>query len=297
MFLFKRETMTTSTFRLLIGVLIIEIVAFNVWMPYYRDEEGLSGGHPIEPKSSSGKQLSANNNSSYYRIQSSRLVCWRNSTVATFKRNFLVTGCGYSATGFISAAFRTAGYDVGHETPGRDGVSDWRSAEGNFRSWAPPFSFKHVFLAVQHPLKIIRSRAGTGWDFNRNFGRVRSHVTIQPAKEFDNMTMEFKTLDYWYSYMTMGENLAECYYYVRDISADLLEDICLRSELPQCEEKQWEQACASNRGFNPHTKDLMRKNPNWTISWEGLENSARTINEKSVLERARLLCSRFFDDC
>ena len=294
--------MTTRTFRkkgcrnLLIGIMImiIAFIALMLRVPYYRGED-LNWGHPIEPKSS-GKKLSANNNSPYYRFQSG-LVCWRNSTVANFKRNFLVTGCGYSATGFISASFRTAGYDVGHETPGRDGVSDWMSAEGNFRPWAPPFSFKHVFLAVRHPLEVVRSRAGTGWDFNRGYGRVRDHVTIRPAVEFDNMAMEFKTLDYWYSYTSMGENLAECYYRVGDISADLLEDICLRSELPQCEEKEWEKARASNHGTNPHTKNLIRKNPNLTISWEGPENSARTINEKLVLERARLLCSRFFDDC
>ena len=117
MFLFKRETMTTSTFRkkgcrnLLIGIMIIAFIALTLRVPYYRGED-LNWGHAIEPKSS-GKQLSANNNSSYYRFQSG-LVCWRNSTVANFKRNFLVTGCGYSAT-----ECRTGCRRRGTSVPGR----------------------------------------------------------------------------------------------------------------------------------------------------------------------------------
>jgi hypothetical protein len=220
------------------------------------------------------------------------LHCWRNSTVPHGKRHFLVTGCGYSSTGFIKAAFTAAGYKVGHEVPGHDGVSAWQAATGNFYSWAPPFSFRHVFLVVRHPLKVIRSREGTGWD--SEIGRVEEYVSIQPRTEFDQMKMEFKTLDWWYSYTSMGENLAECSYRAEDMNAHLLQEICFRSELPGCETQQWEDIIQSNASYNSHTKKL---NANWTVSWEQLENTAETTNEKAVLERARLLCRKYYKDC
>jgi CRISPR/Cas system endoribonuclease Cas6 (RAMP superfamily) len=56
--------------------------------------------------------------SELHSTTANKLHCWRNSTIQErAKYNLLITGCGYSATGFFSKALTKAGYPIGHEWP------------------------------------------------------------------------------------------------------------------------------------------------------------------------------------
>ena len=67
----------------------------------------------------------------------------------------LITGSGYSSTGFFSKAFSAAGYPVGHEEIGEFGTSSWMEAAPSYGKSS--FHFEHVFLLVRHPLKRAQS--------------------------------------------------------------------------------------------------------------------------------------------
>lgn len=229
----------------------------------------------------------------------SGLVCWRQSnTSATASRYFLVTGCGYSSTGFISKAFLSQGYIVGHELIGNatDGLSAWPAATGHHYDWAPASSFKHIFLLVRHPFKVLRSKNGTNWNF-RGY-QVEDHVSTQPAEAFFQMQWQFRTLDWWYSYTAMGETLAECYYRIEDMTGHLMHDICTRSELPRCDEKNWNATVQQNKGYNKHWGKEGPAIIEWSMSWNHLKEIAQTPQEQMVLEKARTLCRHFeYEDC
>ena len=91
--------------------------------------------------------------------------CWRNRTVGNrTSYDILVTGAGYSATGYFAKTFTLAGYPVGHEKLEKLGTSDWLMASRKNNMFSP-FLFKLIFLLVRHPLKVLHSEYGTKWRF------------------------------------------------------------------------------------------------------------------------------------
>ena len=93
--------------------------------------------------------------------------CWRKREVGNRTvYNLLITGAGYSSTGYFANIFTKAGFPVGHEKFGTDsvGISDWlMSSPNNDRH--SPLKFNHIFLLVRHPLKVVHSEYGTQWNF------------------------------------------------------------------------------------------------------------------------------------
>ena len=65
--------------------------------------------------------------------------------------SILVLGHPRGGTGFMSSLLTGCGLDIGHETMGADGISDWRRAP------FPNSEFKHVIHVIRHPLKTIES--------------------------------------------------------------------------------------------------------------------------------------------
>lgn len=226
--------------------------------------------------------------------------CWRKREVgnrAAF--NLLITGAGYSSTGFFAKIFTEAGYPVGHERFGENsvGISDWlMSSRRNRHS---PFKFKHIFLLVRHPLKVVHSEYGTQWNFKyTSTSGITSDVgkdeSLLGPDEFDKLAIEFKTLEWWLLYTLLGENIAECYIRNEDISGELFLNMCLRSELPDCKTKDWASLISQSKKYNSHNS---RTDDH--VTWGDLESMVKTDNEYGVLQHARRVCLKFFSskDC
>ena len=202
-------------------------------------------------------------------------------------------------TGYFANIFTKAGFPVGHERFGKDsvGISDWlMSSPNNHRH--SPLKFDHIFLLVRHPLKVVHSEYGTQWNFKYTSS---SGITADVAREtllgpgeFNKLAIEFKALEWWLLYTILGENIAECYVRNEDISPELFINMCLKSELPDCESKDWALLVNHSKAYNKHNSRTGDQ-----VSWEGLESMAKTENEKIVLLHARQLCLKYYSgkDC
>lgn len=172
--------------------------------------------------------------------ETSPLHCWRNS-ISNLNATFpvLVTSYGFSATAFISAAFKLVGYDIGNEQKGRHGSSCWHAVAHNDRrsiSWQPLVEFQHIFLAVRHPLKVVTSkRAVLWWKFQTTdetgFIDIAQEIS-QNRTVWSSLGQDFRTLQWWITFTLRAEELTECYYRVEDLSPQLLLHMCERDNLP-----------------------------------------------------------------
>ncbi len=221
--------------------------------------------------------------------------CWRKREVGNrYTYNLLITGAGYSSTGFFASTFTKAGYPVGHEKFAKNsvGISDWlMSTRRNHHS---PFKFKHIFLLVRHLLKVLHSEYGTQWNFKYTSesgitSDVSNDETLLGPDEFNKLAIEFKTLEWWLLYTLLGENIAECYVRNEDISGELFLNMCLKSQLPNCETKDWASLTNNTKKVNRHNT---RTDDQFT--WEDLESMVKTENENMVLLHARQVCLIFY---
>ena len=242
-----------------------------------------------------------------HRIQNSKNIpssalawqrdhCWRDRIIPRdrSKYDLLVTGSGYSATGYFAKSLTAAGYEVGHEKWAKNGMSDWlmSSRQNNKNS---PFIFRHIFLLVRHPLKVLHSEYGTRWNFKYTSSSgvtsdvARYETLLSSPLEFNRMKVEFRTLEYWLIQTMLAENIAECYFRAEDISSDLLLNICLRAELPGCETKDWEGIVNMNKNYNSHNN---RKSD--TKTWAQVKAMATTETERKVLRHALEVCAKYY---
>lgn len=76
----------------------------------------------------------------------------------------VVTGCGRSGTGYMSALLRALGRDIGHEQWGRDGISAFQVSHPKHRAnyeWDKHITEPPVVVhIVRHPLRVISSWMG-----------------------------------------------------------------------------------------------------------------------------------------
>lgn len=113
----------------------------------------------------------------------------------TERRRVLVTGCGRSGTNYMAVALRAAGFDVGHEKMGADGVASWFFGPTHADQMPKPhetttkihkdgsrpqdFEFDLVLHQTRHPVLVIPSLVSvyrlTDWRF------VHEHVDINPG--------------------------------------------------------------------------------------------------------------------
>ncbi|NMC62385.1 MAG: hypothetical protein GYA55_04385 [SAR324 cluster bacterium] len=75
----------------------------------------------------------------------------------------LITGHPRSGTGYMAKLFSANGYDIGHESLGRNGISAWQFATPiNHTIWAvdlhrKDFEFETVIHVIREPLKCVSS--------------------------------------------------------------------------------------------------------------------------------------------
>jgi hypothetical protein len=93
----------------------------------------------------------------------------------------LITGHPRSGTGYLAALFQRNGYDVGHETWGKDGCSNWQLAvDAPFYDWGDKRPTRDQILAEcdqrifiqRKPIDVVNSVAFTeqaSQDFRRRF--------------------------------------------------------------------------------------------------------------------------------
>jgi FkbM family methyltransferase len=223
------------------------------------------------------------------------LNCWREGTVTKRQKyNLLVSGCGYSGTGFISKSFVNAGYNVGHEVVASDGLVSWlavskyREREGTGPSH---FDYRHVFTLVRHPIKVVRSWQGGYWDFLHR-GVSIANESLIGAESFNKLGGKFKALEWWRTFTILAINASECSMRTEDVNAEVLKSMCIRAELPQCAEIDWEKVLTrTSTSTNAHG------GKSFSLTWDVLTEEAVTEMEKEVLANARSLCKRWYDDC
>lgn len=233
----------------------------------------------------------------------SKLHCWRNSTLNGRGRyDLLVTGCGYSSTGFFATAFSQAGYPLGHETMRKHGTVDWKVASRHHKDHHP-FLFNHVVLLVRHPLKVLNSWYGTKWNFgvsgrawpNSGMTFLYKELVVRDHVAFESLRGEFKVLEWWTSFTLLAEDVAQCFMRAEDISAELLLDLCAHAGLDGCASKDWASIVASHPRVNTH---IPQSSDERTGSWELVEGAVSTELERQVLDHARATCERFgYGDC
>jgi len=234
--------------------------------------------------------------------KSKKLRCWRNSTLSKRgKYDLLITGSGYSSTGFFAKAFTDAGYPLGHEMLKTHGTSDWKGAARHNQK-IHPFQFNHVVLLLRHPLKVLNSWYGTGWDFGmwRGSGLTsasfRKEMVLQDVNLFEQLTGEFRLLESWISLSLLGENIAECAMHSEDIGGDLLLDLCHRADFEDCDNKDWQSIDKKHANSNSHNKQKDER-----ATWEyleGLASNASNPFDQIVLSHARRICLHFgYSDC
>ena len=207
----------------------------------------------------------------------------------------LITGAGYSGTGFISRVFRDVGVDIGHETFGVNGSSNWLASSPQFPSDA--FNFTHTFLLVRHPLRVLRSCRGTKWNFDTGFNSEMARVDIRSDFEvnisvFDTLRHDVQCLEWWTTYTTLGRKMAECWFRTEDANdSKLFESLCERSDFIGCAEMDFKGAIKYRKNYNAHSEKSAPQ-----VSWTELEVAA-THEEKKVIKRGRELCLSFFVNC
>ena len=222
----------------------------------------------------------------------------------------LITGCGYSATGFYAKAFQLAGYNIGHEQKGRDGSSAWIAiAQNDTRefAWNPTEEFQHIFMLVRHPLKVIQSQKSTKWDFIiRNQG-ISGQIDISmevnmDKKQFEKMRAEFKTLIWWTTFTERAYKISQCYMRAEDSSPQQLKELCINAHFKNCNKVDWLTIFRNVRFTNSHRcHDIKKKNEfeecihqtPTQLQWP----KAETEHEHFIVDRALKLCKKFYTDC
>lgn len=101
----------------------------------------------------------------------------------------LITGHARSATGYFSQLMQAAGLDIGHEIPGRDGVSSWlHIAPGGSVPWlgsVASVAFDRLVHVVRNPLHVIASAQtidDAAWDYmEKTLGKALPENLIERA--------------------------------------------------------------------------------------------------------------------
>lgn len=204
------------------------------------------------------------------------------------KKKILITGCGYSSTGFFSSALKRAGYNIGHEVLETNGMSAWFAASKKFP--IEHSNFDHIFALIRDPLKVVRSWLGTKWDFvhKTKFNYtvdLSNEVTIKKS-EWDTIQNEFRVLEWWYSYTNMALDLTNNIIIAENITGVTLLDLCRTSELPDCNNKKFDDIVTLSKGYNSHKK----KNKN--VTWDMLEKMSNNTIEENILIKSKSLWAK-----
>ncbi len=139
----------------------------------------------------------------------------------------MITGCGRSATRYITFVLRRLGLDVGHERMGGNGIASWCTAvEAETPPWGESIksvSFDNIFHQVRHPLKVIPSVC----TLNKNSWRF---ICNNISCSMDDPAM-LRSAKYWYYWNVEAEKKAEWRYRIEEFS-DVYDEFCRRLDVP-----------------------------------------------------------------
>ena len=141
----------------------------------------------------------------------------------------LITGCGRSGTGYMSAILKKSGYDILHERLGKEGLVSWPMAVNYISSSEPSLndSFEHTFHQVRHPLLVMTSWIHTVNNVRHpEWGFVRQH--IPEIRLTDSLMVH--CAKYWYYWNLLAEKKAEWRYRIEDLN-QIFPEFMLRSGL------------------------------------------------------------------
>ena len=195
----------------------------------------------------------------------------------------------------MSKTLNAAGFDVGHETLGTDGTSNWLAASPQYP--IKPYQFDVIVLAVRHPLRVLRSCRATNWNFDVEFHPIMVGKDITRDLEvstsvFHSLSHDFKCLEWWNSFTMLGHNIASCWFSTDTITPSLIRGLCQVAGFDSCDKKNFEQLVRINAGYNKHAESTARN-----ATWDELETIA-SATELQVLKRSRTLCTTFsLDEC
>lgn len=227
---------------------------------------------------------------------------------ATLCRPLLLTGCGYSGTGFLGKLFSSAGYHVPHECLGKDGTSDWRYSFETAR----PLPFQHIFMQVRHPLAVVASWHSVQWNFTVDKTWKECGYGDWPREELDvrdyfkagdlnHLSREVQALEWWSQAVSRILPAVECWWKIEDFSNELAVQICEKAGFVGCSVPDWKRLIKEHENENSHREeDADAPKPTWESMCgkrQVLKDDSRS-KRKRVCDRARMLCREFnFMNC
>ncbi|MDW8518559.1 hypothetical protein [Priestia flexa] len=119
------------------------------------------------------------------------------------KKKFLVLGHPRSGTGFMSALFNKFGYNVGHETMGKDGISSWMFAVddnqvyGEIGLTRKDFEFDYVIMNIRDPISIVSSTFYTENTATPSLEYRKKHINLSHVQ--NEIDLSVKSVLGWYS--------------------------------------------------------------------------------------------------
>ncbi len=185
----------------------------------------------------------------------------------------LITGCGRSGTGYITALMNMCGIQIGHERWGVHGSCSWPMAvDDPYSPWGPSaydIHFEHVFHQVRNPLRQITSYYSVApkrsWDY------IRQHV----PEINDDDSHVVKCAKYWYYWNLLADQKAEYTYRVEDIERAFSHmSILLGFEL----DKTAIEKISKKTHTRPHYREF---------SWSDLENELPGDLLRSIRDLAK----------
>ena len=124
----------------------------------------------------------------------------------------LITGCGRSGTGYAAKALQALGLQVGHETEGEHGTSDWHAV-----TWPGDRLRQYglILHQVRHPLKVIASWHAvhhTAYDYVEE---------TSPFKIGTSDSMIRRASNYWIYWNLLASTISVRTYQLEKLAQDL----------------------------------------------------------------------------
>lgn len=252
------------------------------------------------------------------RLQRRRVLRCRQHPITNNKtqKRLLITGCGFSATGFFAKVFTKVGIDIGHEKLGYNGESNWKAFlwpdyEKRFASILNKGQFDTIVSLVRHPLKVVSSARSVKKFHLQEIWTTANHFEqfsdILPTyTDFLDMHPDIQTLIWWIVFTDIAYKHSNCNFKIEDVSVELFVEICTYVGFKNCTNRDWATYIKQYDKYNAHrcshTNFGSILSPSKECSEESTWDQMYQISNDSVatniIYRAQKLCLSFkYDNC
>jgi len=184
-----------------------------------------------------------------------------------------IIGCGRSGTQYSSRVLIKAGLDIGHETYGKQGESDWKLTAKSLGDLKKDYSC--ILHQVRDPLKVIYSCHTfykTSWQL--------VYKTTEPGGNRKEWPL-WRGMKYWYRWNLLAEKKAIFTYRVEDFDAVFYEILNLFGISKSNQQLLGEDALVVSKTINTRYK---RRWSDWLpekmITWEDMRSADEDLTEK-----------------